>query len=268
VQLALKIIVPLLAYAVVWLQAYLDYRKGWRDRRTRLHRLGFQLLTWLVVPGAVLLTVVLVVNEDRATKRAEGQLTAITSTLDQVASLVGANSQEEVTQAIRELKTQVAVQEKQLAATSRTAMAVHQQLLPRTLTAEQVSELRAALSNARVKARIPVIATDSQDSRHLASQLVRALLLAGWDTEAQAGVASPPWEGIVLTVEDVERVPSQASLLATQLERLGLTVRITGRQGAPRVQSLSGSKSLAPAKPRLELLNLWVGEKAALRNVP
>lgn len=156
----------------------------------------------------------------------------------------------------------------QLAATTRTATAVHQQLLPRMLTDEQMSELRGVLSSAQERARIPVIAIDSPESRQLASQLITTLLSAGWDTEPNAGTASPPWEGIVLTVEDVEHLPVQASLLAAERERLGLSVRITGRQGAPRVHSMTGSKTLAPTGPRLELLNLWVGEKAPIRTVP
>ena len=156
----------------------------------------------------------------------------------------------------------------QLAATTRTATAVHEQLLPRTLTAEQISELRAVLSKTREKARIPVIATESHESRQLASQIIGALLFAGWDTEREAGTASPPWEGIVLTVEDSERIPAQASLLATELERLGLPVQVTGRQGAPRLHTMASSKTLVPARPPLELLNLWVGEKAAMRGAP
>lgn len=186
-QLALKIVVPLLAYAVVWLQAYLDYKKGWRDKRTRLHRLGFQMLTWLVVPGAVLLTLVLVVAEDRATKTAERQLAGIRATLDQVAAVVGAKSQDDVALVVRELKAQVTEQEKQLASAGSEIVkqkgqisGLEQRAAPRTLSTVQASGLVAALRG-RDKGAVNVQSVIGDDEAFAyARQIKAALAEAGW----------------------------------------------------------------------------------------
>jgi len=155
--------------------------------------------------------------------------------------------------------------QQELEATARTATASHRQLVSRLLSEDQISRIGVRLSKARVKARVPVIASESPDARGLASQLTKTLLAAGWDTESQPGSAAPAWEGIVLTVEDLDHIPESASLLADELIGAGLTVTITDRQGAPKVSTFQSSRNLMPGQPKLELLNLWIGEKPALR---
>src|SRR3989338_656218 len=75
-------------------------------------------------------------------------------------------------------------------------------------------------------------------------QIVRILREAGWDTEPTPGVASPQWEGIILTVENPSQPPASATLLANQLTKYGFKVTVTHRQGAPKIKSLTGNRSL------------------------
>jgi hypothetical protein len=155
--------------------------------------------------------------------------------------------------------------QKELDATTRTAAASHQQLIARLLRNDQISAIATGLSKSMLKARVPIIASESSEARHLASQLTEAVLTAGWDTEPQPGTAAPPWEGIVLTVEDLAQVPESAVVLANQLRTAGLEVKITDRLGGPKVSTLQSSRNLMPGQPKLEVLNLWIGEKPTLK---
>ncbi len=155
-----------------------------------------------------------------------------------------------------------------LATTERTAAVTHQQLIPRVLTQVQMTRLTEVLGRSPAKARIPVIATESQETRALASQVVRVLAAAGWNTEPDPGTASPAWTGIILTVENSNQIPPTATLLANELRNEGLAVTITDRPGAPKIKTLEASKTLNANGPKLDLLNLWIGEKAPVQEVP
>jgi hypothetical protein len=87
-HVVLMILVPILGYVAFWLQIHLDYRNPWKDRRTRLHKLGFMILK-SVVPLAIVGTVFLAFYEDRARKNDEARLSSMGSTLDRIAIAVG-----------------------------------------------------------------------------------------------------------------------------------------------------------------------------------
>lgn len=140
-----------------------------------------------------------------------------------------------------------------------------QQLVQRSLTDAEEQDLIRVLKNSGFTARIPVFCPEISDPMILSKQLIRILQNSGWDTETTPGLASPPWQGIIITVENLQATPPSASLLAAELNNRGLPVILTDRQGAPKIQSLSGSKTLSPASPPLDLLNLWVGEKPPLK---
>lgn len=140
-----------------------------------------------------------------------------------------------------------------------------QQLVQRSLTDIEEQDLISVLRNSNFTARIPVFCPETSEPMILSKQLIRILQNSGWDTEPTPGLASPPWPGIIITVENLQTTPPSASLLATELNKYGLPVTLTDRQGAPKIQSLSGSKTLSPTSPNLDLLNLWVGEKLPLK---
>lgn len=158
--------------------------------------------------------------------------------------------------------------QRQLQVTTRTATATHRQLLPRSLTDDQIAKLSRALSKANAKARIPIIASESTDARNLALQLTNVFLAAGWDTEPKPGTASPAWEGVILTVDDLRNTPESATLIAAELIQSGIFVTLTDRAGGPKVHTLESGTSLDPRRPKLQVLNLWIGEKPAIREEP
>jgi len=41
-MLRLKVVLAMLGYILIWLQAFLDYRNPYKDGRTRLHRYAFR----------------------------------------------------------------------------------------------------------------------------------------------------------------------------------------------------------------------------------
>lgn len=136
----------------------------------------------------------------------------------------------------------------------------------RSLTTLQEQELQLLLKQNDLKVRIPIICpAGSSEACNFGHQLSNVIIKAGWDTEPETGTALPAWHGLILTVEDNNHPPLSATLLATQLQKYGFPVLITDRNGAPRITSISGSKSLNGPPVKQDLLNLWVGDNPPLK---
>ena len=153
---------------------------------------------------------------------------------------------------------------RRLEATEATAVAAKGHLGQRALSATQEHELLQLLTSSGVPTRIPIICSESSEALIFGRQLTLLLQNAGWNTEPQPGTASPAWHGLILTVEDPAEPPRNATLLAQQLGAYGFPVTVTGRGGAPKVRSVSSSKTLGGPPQKLDLLNLWVGDRPPL----
>lgn len=119
-SLTLKLLVLLLSYGILWFQVHLDYKKPWSDKRTRLHKAAFALLTYVLLPCGIAGSLAVVVLDDRAAQAADAQLAAIRSTLDSVARVVGVTAPAEIAKAVADLKDRVAAQHNELATAERT----------------------------------------------------------------------------------------------------------------------------------------------------
>jgi hypothetical protein len=120
VSATLKISLLLASYAIIWLQIHLDYKKQWSDKRTRLHRRAFLLIKFVLVPIAVLSSLVTAFLDDADASASKAQHAAMKQTLDEIASAVGVEAPAEITKAVEDLKGRVAIQQSDLAAAQKT----------------------------------------------------------------------------------------------------------------------------------------------------
>lgn len=155
-----------------------------------------------------------------------------------------------------------------LEATEKSANASQQRLIQRSLSEAQEQDLIQILKAFEVKARIPVICSETRETMVFGSQIMRILQKAGWDTDLSLGTASPAWEGLILTVENSSQPPASATVLASQLAKYGFSVTITNRDGAPKIMGLSASKNLGAVNTKLDLLNFWIGDKPEIKQIP
>lgn len=149
--------------------------------------------------------------------------------------------------------------------TEKNANAAHQHLIQRSLSEAQEQDLIQILRAIEVKARIPVICSETRETMVFGSQIMRILQEAGWDTNPSLGTASPAWEGLILTVENPSQPPVIATALVSELAKYGFSVTIANRAGAPKVINISASMNTGAVNAKLDLLNFWIGEKPEIK---
>ena len=162
------------------------------------------------------------------------------------------------TQRTAEVSLKVEEEARKRAEAERALLELQQQIAQRAFSDTQEVALIQALGT--LKARIPVTCPEVSEPGIFGAQIGRILSKANWNTSL--GTASPSWEGLILTVEDLSNPPPSAVLLVSEFAKAGIVVTMTGRDGAPKIRTLSGSINLLGGdnKNKLDVLNLWVGE--------
>jgi hypothetical protein len=220
-MLLLKLLVPIAGYAVVWLQIHLAHTKPWRDRRTRRHRIGLGALRYVIVPVAILGTLLLVFIDHRDARQYADSLTRVEGLLQEVAAATGAADATgpAILAAVSDLQTRVADQERQMAAQA-SELDEAQDVLDRQ--GEEVSKLREAarprslsaaarevlvreLAKGPSRLTLSVLVSDPEADAY-ARQIQNALEAAGWTVDRAQAIFTPPLQGLALRV-GATRVP-------------------------------------------------------------
>lgn len=204
--------------------------------------------------------------QDAIKKESEAKI-AIANVNAELARKDAAIANEKATEAKtiqQRVEIELAQQRERAAKAESSLLRLHEQLTQRTFSDIDKKHLITILKNCVEKARIPVICDGSSETLTFARQIQDILKKAGWDTDESPSIATPSWEGIVLTVDDPVNPPISAKLLASELAKLGYNVTITAR-GRVGFKTLTGSKSLSISNQKLVLLNLLVGEKSRIK---
>jgi len=136
-------------------------------------------------------------------------------------------AQQRVQTELAKQQTLLASQQERAAKAEKALLELQQHLAQRAFTNERA--LIQALAATPVKPRIPVLTVDDAEAIAFAQQIIRILTAAGWDTNRTPAIASPAWEGIVLSVNDEKSLPASAILLIEEFGHSGFRVTPFGR---------------------------------------